>query len=113
DLNGVFERTCRNHSRDWSKYLFLGDAHVGSRIDKHGRLDEVSVGVVTLREPSAAASQLGAIFITSDTDIAHDLFDRIVVDDRPNVSLWIGAVADAQCLCVIDELRDELFIDFL
>src|SRR5262249_150065 len=60
-----------------------------------------------------AASELGAVVVTSDADVTHDLLDRVSVDNRPNVRLWIGAVADAQSFRGLHQFRHKLLVSFL
>src|SRR5215213_540501 len=113
DLDCVFERVCRNHSRDWSKDLFLRDTHVRRSVSKDGWLDEVTVCIVAFCKAFATESECRAIVVTPDTDVTHDLLDRVIIDNWSNIGLRIGAVTNAQGFRVLNESRDELFVNFL
>src|SRR4030095_6538555 len=93
--------------------LFLRDPHVGSGVDKDGRLNEVTVCIIASTQTFATARQLSAALVLSDTDVAHDLFDSVRIDHWSNVRLRVRTVANPQASCLCDKLINELFVDFL
>src|SRR6185503_20398744 len=73
----------------------------------------MTVCVIAARQAFPAARELCAVVVTSDADVAHDFLDRVGIDYRPNLSLRIRAVADAQRFRVLDQLGYELLVNFL
>src|ERR1043166_5742829 len=95
DLNRFFERVGGNDGCYWSKDFFLRAAHVRRRVGEGVWLDEESFCVIAARETFAATGECCAVVVTPDTDVIHDLLDGVVINHWTNVSLRIGAVADA------------------
>ena len=45
----------------------------GRDVGEDGRLDEIAVRVIALRQTVAAARERCAVFVLADLDVAHDL----------------------------------------
>src|SRR5882672_1111024 len=92
DFDSFVQRLRRNHSSNWSKDLFLRNAHVWSHVGEYGWFNKIAASVVTSRQTFATAGERRAIFILANVDVIHDLVDGIAINNRSDVGLWIGAI---------------------
>lgn len=96
----------REHRRQRAEGLFLRDQRIRTHIRQHGRLEEGATERMALAagdDPGAARYRI--------RDVALDLLDGLLVDQRPLRHAGLGAVADLHRRHFPGQLLDELVVD--
>src|SRR4029450_5042913 len=92
--------------------LLLGDAHLVLHVGEHRRRHEIALLVVAVGELLAAAETTRA-FLAADAEIGGDAIEVLGRNQRADLRLRVGAVADAQRLGERRHLVGELLVDLL
>ena len=81
---------------------------MGAYVREDSRLDKVTVLEIAFFCTAAAAHQLRFVFAAADVDVFENLFHRVLIDNRPDVSLFVESRTDTQPLRSINKHVCEL-----
>src|SRR5712692_5289718 len=112
DIESLLEAVSREHRNNRAENFFLSDAHPGTAIPKHGRLEKPAARASAGVQAMSAGQQLGALLL-ADLDVAHHLLELRLVDRRPHFRGGVQPIADLQLLGARHEAVEELAVDFI
>src|SRR6266481_288106 len=110
NLHRMFEAVTGNHAHDRTKNFFLSKAHFGVNVSEDRGGKEPAVIVIRSGEAAPAKLQFGALLLANGGIFLRS-FNLLLVDLRPHVNTFIGAIANFQAFRALNQPVHKLAIN--